>query len=154
MTTQPDYTEGVRQQVRRLHELRLAHKNTVELLAEANKKWHEEHQELLDDEAKLGQDVKALEDRIQDYALAGHRVTGETKYPGVAIKEFTVLDYTEAEALAWAREMAPHLLTTPQLKKQHFEAVAKVTPLSFVTITKDPRAQIASDLAKVLEKQE
>ena len=158
MTTQEtDYAEGVRERVHRLHDLRLAHKNTKELLAEAKKKWEQANWEMLADEAKLSQELKAMEDHLRDYALAGHRVTGETKFPGVEIKKFTVLDYQADDALAWAKENArifvlPESLDTKGVER-YLKNMAEREPfnLPFLTVREEPRAQIASDLSKIVE---
>jgi len=52
------------------------------------------------------------------------------------------LDYDPKEALKWAME---HQIAL-SLDKSSFDKFAKATPLDFVTIREEPRAQIAQNL--------
>ena len=69
-------------------------------------------------------------------------------HPAIKIKEYTVLDYDAGAAVDYCREHLPNAL---KLDKRPFEAVAKVAELDFVTISKEARATIATDLSKHLE---
>ena len=74
--------------------------------------------------------------------------TGDkTPHPAVKIKIYTALDYTDGDAVEYAREHLPQAL---KLIKNIFEAAAKVIKLDFVTMRKEPRATIARDLSKYL----
>ena len=72
-------------------------------------------------------------------------------HPAIKIKEYTVLDYEQDAAIDYCREHLPNAL---KLDKRPFEAVAKVAELDFVTISKEARATIATDLLKYLDGQE
>lgn len=68
--------------------------------------------------------------------------------PGLEIKLFEVLVYDPAVALAWCLEKGI-AITPPALDVTAFEALAKVTPLPFVTKQQEPRAQLAKTLPTV-----
>ena len=75
--------------------------------------------------------------------------TGDkTPHPAVKIKIYTVLDYTDEDAVEYAREHLPQAL---KLVKRTFEQAAKAVELDFVTIQQEPRATIARDLSKYQE---
>ena len=56
---------------------------------------------------------------------------------------FTVRDYPEDKAFAWAKESGLALA----LDKKAFEKSASVQPLDFVTVREEPKVTISSDLS-------
>ena len=68
-------------------------------------------------------------------------------HPAVKIKMYTALDYTDGDAVEYAREHLPKAL---KLVKRIFEKAAKVLDLDFVTVRKEARVIIARDLSKYL----
>lgn len=107
--------------------------------------WLEQRREYL---AVAKVDVKDAEADVRKAALAVYTENGDTApHQTVRIKLFTVLEYDDSEAHAYARQNFPHAL---KLDKRAFEKVAKVIEPDFVTITKQPRATIARDLSEWL----
>ena len=100
---------------------------------------------------KSSGEVVALAENVAEAALVGHyRRTGKlSPTPGGSVKLYVVLSYLPGAALGWAKEKQMALIPE-QLDVKAFEKLAKVTPLPFVTITKEPKAAIASDLDKAL----
>lgn len=68
-------------------------------------------------------------------------------HPAVTIKLFDVVRYDPEEA---RRYCVDHLPAALNLDKARFERAAKVLGLDFVTIEKEPRAQIATQLPRVV----
>ena len=86
---------------------------------------------------------------VREKAVTTFRETkNKHPHPAVTVALYTVLRYPAAKALAWACE---HLPAAVKLIKAKFEKVAKEAELPWVTISKEPRAKIASDLSKYLE---
>ena len=83
-------------------------------------------------------EVKRL--MLAAYSESGDR--GGLKSVGAEVKLYDTLAYTEADAMAWAKESGMCLA----LDKKGFEKVAKATDLPFVTKGEEPRVSIASDL--------
>ena len=76
------------------------------------------------------------------------RETGDKMpHPAVKIKMYAALDYTDEDAIEYAREHLPKAL---RLIKRTFEKAAKVLELDFVTARKEPRVTIARDLSEYL----
>ena len=100
-----------------------------------------------DDATLAEQTAKALAD-------AHYAVTAETKpVEGVTVKLMTRCSYPPAEALEWAREK--RLALVPEsLNADAFEAIMSAMSEderpAFVTFTKVPQVQLASDLASYL----
>lgn len=93
-------------------------------------------------------DQAKAEAEIRRQALTAYRETGDkAPHPAIKIKDFTVLDYNDGEALDYARVYIPRAV---KLVKRKFEQAAKVLEPDFVTITKEPRATIARDLSEYL----
>jgi len=88
------------------------------------------------------------EERVRHAALARHELTGN-KQPHTAVKVVfsTVLDYDPSDALNYARQHLPQAL---KLNKGAFEKAAKAIELDFVTVAKEPRTRIVSDLSAYL----
>lgn len=75
-------------------------------------------------------------------------------FPGLEVKETIVLDYNPVNALEWCKTNLPGAIKL-NLNTTLFETNAKAmskngTPLDFVTITTEPKGQIASDLSTYL----
>jgi len=111
-------------------------------VAEYNK-WLEANQSLFDNETATKLACNEAEGALREMAIEKYSETGDKAVaPGVAVKIFEVLDYEPKEAFKWA--MAHQIALS--LDKKSFETLAKATPLEFVTIKEEPRAQIAQDL--------
>jgi len=93
-------------------------------------------------------DVADAEENVRKAALDAYGESGEKRiHPAVVIKVFTVLNYLETAAFAYARE---HLPTVLRLDKRKFEKAAKTIDLEFVTKSQEPRATISRDLSSYL----
>lgn len=93
--------------------------------------------------------VAELEGEVKEIALRRFVETGDKRpHPSVQIKEFTRLDYDKDLALAYAIK---NLQLAVKLDATAFEKVAKVMPLEFVTVRKEPAAQIAKNLVMLAE---
>ena len=93
-------------------------------------------------------DVADAEGDVRKAALAAYGENGEKQvHSAVTIKVFTVLDYSPATALEYARQHLPKAL---KLDKRTFEKVAKAAELDFVTVNEEPRATISRDLSSYL----
>ena len=89
--------------------------------------------------------VRLLEDAVRGLVMDDFMETGDVRpAPGVEVKQFTKYTYDEKEALAWALE---HRIALT-LDKKVFERIGSA--LDFVEVTKEPRAQIATNLDKAL----
>jgi hypothetical protein len=90
--------------------------------------------------------VRDLADFVRDRAvrLFVQDSTRKKLNSAVTIKEYTVLVYDSSDALEFARQHVPKAL---KLDKRTFEKAARVLEPDFVTVTKEPRATIASDLS-------
>lgn len=96
-------------------------------------------------EAKVAREQ--AEEAMRSAALAEWEQTKDRKAIGGAeVKLYDVLDYPDADALAWAKESGLCLV----LDKKAFEKVAKATPLPFVTTRQEPRVSLASDLSAIV----
>jgi hypothetical protein len=90
-------------------------------------------------------DVEDATAAVRRAGVEAFEETGKTRpHPAVTIKQFTVLDYDEDEALLYARYNLPQAL---KLDRRVFERVAKAAQPYFVAISKEPRATIARDLS-------
>jgi hypothetical protein len=135
------------QTVRMLRQRRMAY---ATLLTDLRKSFDEQNAELI---GKLRSDtasVAAAEGSLRAIAVEHFiRTRDKSPTPGVDIKMRSGLDYTLADALAWAKETKLALLPE-SLDEKAFAKIASVQPLPFVTKTETPTAQISSDLDKVL----
>ncbi len=94
--------------------------------------------------------IGALEDEIRASTLVLHATTGEPKpVPGVQVKMVKTYAIDEVAGLAWAR-VAKMALIPESLDLAAVKKIAAATPLPFVVMTPEPRAEIASDLTKAL----
>jgi len=105
--------------------------------------WNKANQVLLDTLTQAGADVAVEEAKLRELTLQAYTETGnKSPAEGVSVKIFQTLDYDPKEALKWAL----HHEIALSLDKKSFETFAKATPLEFVSITEEPRAQIATKL--------
>ena len=110
---------------------------------DAMKKWQEDHKYLTDSIVNTSEILTQAEATLRAMTLAAFCETGnKNPAPGVAVKIFQTFAYDPKEALKWAMSHQVAL----SLDKKSFEAFAKATPLDFVTINEEPRAQIAAVL--------
>ena len=112
--------------------------------------WELENADLL---AHLKESIAELE--VAESALRGkgivlYQATGNKHpYPGVEVKVLVGIEYSEADALAWAKEHEIAL----RLDKVAFEKLAHATPIPFVTYFERPRCDLARDLGAALAKE-
>jgi hypothetical protein len=93
----------------------------------------------------LSTDTQREEEVLRMMALAAYKETGDTKpVKGVVIKMFTEIESDEAEAEAWSK---PNLPSAFKFDFKFFKKVAVNIPGAPITVTKEPRVQIATDLS-------
>lgn len=98
------------------------------------------------------QDVDELTDQVRAEALAAFQETGNKQpWPGVQIKMYSKIEFSEEEARAWCFDYAGSLL---KLDTRAFQRAAPALPDAPITITKEPRATIASDLSMYQKEKE
>jgi len=116
---------------------------------EAYQKWQETNEQLFTAEVQAKIVRQEAEEQLRELALQFYSDTGEKSVaPGVGIRVREVLDYDSKEAFSWALE---HKIAL-KLDGPAFEKIAKMAPEtrpSFVTITEEPTATIATVLEKV-----
>ncbi len=108
--------------------------------------WNKANQVLFDTLTQAGAEVAEAEDKLREMAVAQYAETGEKAVaPGIGIRVLSRLGYDSKEAMDWAikHELALKLDTSA------FEKIAKTSNLSFVIISEEPTATIATELAKV-----
>ena len=110
--------------------------------------WEEDHREVIDHVRDMKDACDAAEAALREMAVTVHKATGVTRWPGVEVRQFDVVTYDERSALDWALTRA--FAEILELDKTLFERVAKLLHMDFVTITKEPRAEIATDLKAAL----
>lgn len=142
--------EQLADQVKVVALLRRALKQSSDELAAARDDFERDHAALMERIKDRAAAVDAAEAGLRALALAHHARTGETKpTAGVEVKLYATLRYDPQTALAWAKQT--NLALVPEsLDARAFEKVAKATPLPFVTTEHAARAQIATDLSKIL----
>lgn len=137
----------LRGQAERVHEVR----RTLEAIGGALKARQQEFDaanagliaQVTEAKAKLTEE----ETTLRAMTVACYQATGVKKPgPGVSISETTSVDYELKEAFDWA--VANKMALSLDVKG--FEQIAKATSLPFVTVSKVPRATIATDLGKAL----
>ena len=114
--------------------------------------WKAQNAELLSNIGLKEINLQEAETNLRSEALEEYKATdNKAPGPGVAIKLFQKLEYDHEEAFKWAckHEMAL------QLNVGAFEKIVRISPdragdLSFVQVSQEPQAQIATDLSKVL----
>jgi hypothetical protein len=143
-------TGALRTALHRLNVLRSTRDAQAATLAELREAFDAAHREHIDALTTTKRELESIEAEIRGSALVVHDITGEPKpVAGVEIKGFTVYAIDETAALAWAREK--QLCLVPEsLDVKALQALAKVQALPFVTVSKEYKAQIATDLTRAL----
>ena len=107
------------------------------------KAWEDENQVFLDAVKSASEYRNEQENLLRELTLEVYRETGEKKpVEGVNVKIFQKLLYNQEEAKDWCLEHRVAL----KLDAPVFEKLAQAEKLPFVTITEEPRAQIATNL--------
>lgn len=89
------------------------------------------------------------EDGLREAAVAVYREEGEVEPSyGVSIALHTAIEYDEEEAVKWAEQNAPALIVKTINRKALEALVSAGEKPDFVTVKKEPRARIASDLSE------
>jgi len=133
------------EQIKKVAEVRQSAKTLSEAKKASLEKWEDENRVLLEAIADSIARVAEEEAKLRELTLQAYQATGEKiPAPGVSVKVFQTLNYNPQEALDWALQ---HKIALT-LDKKSFENIAKNTPLDFVTINEEPRAQIATDLSE------
>ena len=92
--------------------------------------------------------IARLTTQLRLEALEVYEATGNKKpWPGVQIKMYTVVEFNEVEARNWCLEHADSFL---KLDTTSFKKTAENLVGAPVTITREPRISIASDLSQYL----
>ena len=116
-------------------------------VAEARKAWEASHAEELASAAAAEEQVTLADAALRAAVLETFKATGDVApVLGCKVVQRTVLDYTEAEALAWAKSSGLAL----KLDVKAFEKVAKATAIPGVTVRQEPSVTVATDLDAVL----
>ncbi len=149
-TTAPADVGALAEQVRRVATLRAALRTNLDSLARRREDFERDNGILLGLIESVGAEVDAAETVVRTLALAQYDASGSLNpTPGVAVKLYETLHYEADAALAWAREKQMALVPE-SLNRKAFEKIAKATPLPFVSVVTEPKAQIATDLDKAL----
>lgn len=110
--------------------------------------WEAQNEDLLFSVGKNTEFLNEEETRLRDLTLEVYLETGnKAPAPGVSVKIFQTLAYDPKDALTWAMSHQVAL----SLDKKTFERFAASTPLDFVTVNEEARAQISQDLSKIVE---
>ena len=95
------------------------------------------------------EEIDRLTFQVREAALAAYAEDGNKKpCPGIQIKLYSVVEFDEAEALAWCRDYGGSLL---RLDMKAFEKAAPALHGAPISITQEPRVTIARDLSEYLE---
>ena len=121
----------------------------------SRKSWLEANAELIMKRSALDDQIKTEEEFIRRDAVVEFTTTGNKKpAPGLQIKIVEKLEYPEDAAVKWATYN--NALGVLKIAKSKFDKAmkgeaAKGTAPAFLTVTKEPQAQIATDLRTVIE---
>ena len=98
-------------------------------------------------------DESKLDDQLRDTAIKQYELD-KNKHPhsAVSIGEYDVLEYDPGSALIWCVEK--DMRKALKLDKRQFENIAKIMEPEFVTMEKEPRAKIKTDLSEYLDDQD
>jgi len=108
-----------------------------------------EHTDFFSEVAQANSDVGEAEDELRKMALQFYSDTGEKQVAqGVGIRVRSVLNYDSKDAFAWALEHKIALKLDGSAFEQIVKTASETRP-SFVTITEEPQATIATELLKV-----
>ncbi|MCJ7510009.1 MAG: hypothetical protein MUP14_03875 [Dehalococcoidia bacterium] len=134
----------------RLHRARLIVASLDAEVAEAKRKWEEDHQGLLNRRLAAQDELNMAVPALREAAIAAFQETGDlAPAPGIKIVMRTRLDYEADEAKRWAMNHKMAL----SLDVREFEKLAKAAPANFdfVRQYQEPAATIATDLGPVLD---
>ena len=121
----------------------------------SREKWLEDNAELIMKRSALDDQIKTEEAFIRRDAVTEFTKTGNKKpATGLQIKIVEKLEYPEDAAVKWATYN--NALGVLKIAKSKFDKAmkgeaAKGTAPAFLTVTKEPQAQIATDLRTVIE---
>jgi hypothetical protein len=140
--------------IRKLADLRDEYFKLDTQLEMSRKAWLEENAELIMKRSAIDDQIKTEEVFIRKFAVDTYVNTGNKKpAPGLQIKIVERLEYPEEEAVRWAIENnAPGVLKIAKVKfdkAMKGEAAKGAVPL-FVTMTKEPQAQIDTNLRRMI----
>ena len=121
-----------------------------QLLSEERKSMYDtfisQHTDFFADVATAASEATEAEGQLRELALVAFKETGDKQVaPGIGIRVRQVLNYESRDAMEWA---VKHELAL-KLDPSAFEKIAKTSNLSFVTITEEPTATIATELKSV-----
>lgn len=138
----------LQEQIRQVAELRILVATLSQLQKLSYEIYLAAHSFDIEHLAKQKKGLEKAESLLRQTALESYALDGnKAPIAGVIIKEFETLVYDPAVALAWALNHSMAL----QLDVKAFEKIAKVSPLACVSYRGEARAQIATDLTKLLE---
>ena len=113
---------------------------------ESYQQWEADNAIILDDESNARLACQEAETELRELAIQIYADTGSKDVaPGIGIRVMTKLGYDGKVAMEWAME---HKLAL-KLDSSAFEKIAKTSNLTFVTVTEEPLATIATALAKI-----
>ena len=116
------------------------------LRKESYERWAEENDHLFGLEKITKETCQEAETKLREMAIETYLKTLDKAVAlGVSIRVMTKLDYDAKEAMEWA---VKHELAL-KLDISKFEKIAKTENLTFVTITEEPTATIATELSRV-----
>ncbi len=95
---------------------------------------------------------QALEGAFRNALLEAHAQTGEKRFPGGSIRLITHLEYSDSDALTWAK-LHQLALIPESLDRRAFEKHARVDHLPWVTIVEEAQTTIDSDLSVFLKEE-
>jgi len=141
--------------IRKLADLRDEYFKLDTQLEMSRKAWLEENADLIMKRSAIDDQIKTEEVFIRKFAVDEYEATGNKKpAPGLKIKIVEKLEYPEEEAVKWAiANNAPGVLKIAKAKfdKAMKGDAAKGTVQLFVKMTKEPQAQIDTNLRKALD---
>lgn len=144
--------EQLEEQVARVAALRRESVAMITRIREEEAAFRAENAALYDAQETMDTAIEQAEHALKILTVSHYVLTGEAKpVLGVEVKVFATFEYPADDAFAWA--MVKGLAITPaSLDRRAFEKVMGVLPdkPAFVHVIRTPRAQIASDLEKVL----
>jgi DNA polymerase-3 subunit epsilon len=125
-----------------------AKKHLEEIQAEMEARWDWKS---WDDQLDRARSLVATHlDEIRRSALEAN---DKHPHPAVGIRNITRLEYDPRKAYLWCQDHLPAALVLDRtFFEKHAKAVAKTSPLDFVTISQEPQATIATDLSAYLDK--
>jgi len=138
----------LREQINLVVEAREKMQAAITKRTEALYSWQEANKQLYTNESDAKTACQVAEDSLRFLALETYAKTGEkTVAYGIGIRVLTRLAYEDSDAMSWALE---HKLAL-KLDFSAFEKMVKANPLSFsfVAISEEPSATIATELQKV-----